>query len=184
MKVENTGGEDVFIQSGDIVKGGEQGRVLTMSFVLPPKSGEVGLAAFCVEHGRWSARGTENVKAFASATEAMPSRTAKLAMRAPREAAVAASAAGDSASSDTYTRQQEVWASVASTQGKLSENLSAAVGAQLRDQPAIVSREREAARRAPRTALQAAGEGKETSLATYSPSTAASSAPTSIRPTA
>ena len=61
LKIENTGGEDVFIQSGDIVKGGRQDRVLTMSFVLPPKSGEVALAAFCVEHGRWSARGAEDV---------------------------------------------------------------------------------------------------------------------------
>lgn len=40
LKVENTGEEDIFIQSGDIVKGGKQDRVLTMSFVLPPKSGE------------------------------------------------------------------------------------------------------------------------------------------------
>ena len=57
LKIENTGSEDIFIQTGDIVKGGKQDRVLTMSFVLPPKSGEVALAAFCVERGRWSARG-------------------------------------------------------------------------------------------------------------------------------
>jgi hypothetical protein len=164
LKVENTGDDDVFIQSGDIVKGGQQDRVLTMSFVLPPKSGEVGLAAFCVEHGRWSARGTEDVKAFASATEAMPSRKAKLAMRAPREATVAAGAAGDSASSDTYTRQQEVWASVASTQGKLSENLSAAVAAPSSETSLQLSLENEKlqkARAAYTGALQAAGESKE-----------------------
>jgi ARG/rhodanese/phosphatase superfamily protein len=164
LKVENTGDDDVFIQSGDIVKGGQQDRVLTMSFVLPPKSGEVGLAAFCVEHGRWSARGTEDVKAFASATEAMPSRKAKLAMRAPREATVAANVAGDSASSDTYTRQQEVWASVASTQGKLSENLSAAVAAPSSETSLQLSLENEQlqkARAAYTGALQAAGEGKE-----------------------
>ena len=104
LKVENTGDEDMFIQSGDIVKGGKQDRVLTMSFVLPPKSGEVGLAAFCVEHGRWSARGGEDVKAFASAAEAMPSREAKLAMRAPARAAAATTATlGDSGSSETYS---------------------------------------------------------------------------------
>ena len=163
LKVENTGGEDVFIQSGDIVKGGKQDRVLTVSFVLPPKSGEVGLAAFCVEHGRWSARGTEDVSAFASAAEAMPSRKAKLAMRAPREAAIAASA-DDSASSDTYTRQQEVWASVASTQGKLSENLSAAVAAPSSETSLQLSLENEKlqkARAAYTSALQPAGEGKE-----------------------
>ena len=39
LKIENTGEEEVFIQSGDIVKGGKQDRVLRMSFVLPPKSG-------------------------------------------------------------------------------------------------------------------------------------------------
>ena len=39
LKIENTGAEEVFIQSGDIVKGGKQDRVLRLSFVLPPKSG-------------------------------------------------------------------------------------------------------------------------------------------------
>jgi hypothetical protein len=66
LKIENTGSDEIFIQSGDIVKGGRQDRVLSMSFVLPPKSGEVSLAAFCVEHGRWSGRGSENAAAFAS----------------------------------------------------------------------------------------------------------------------
>ena len=37
IKIEKTGGDDIFIQSGDIVKGGRQDRVLSMSFVLPPK---------------------------------------------------------------------------------------------------------------------------------------------------
>jgi ARG and Rhodanese-Phosphatase-superfamily-associated Protein domain len=64
LQIENSGDEDIFIQSGDIVKGGRQDRVLTMSFVLPPKSGVVPLAAFCVEHGRWSARGNESVAMF------------------------------------------------------------------------------------------------------------------------
>ncbi len=58
LRIENSGDEDVFIQSGDIVKGGRQDRVLTVSFVLPQKSGEVPVAAYCVEHGRWSQRGS------------------------------------------------------------------------------------------------------------------------------
>jgi ARG/rhodanese/phosphatase superfamily protein len=129
LKIENTGGDEIFIQSGDIVKGGRQDRVLSMSFVLPPKSGEVSLAAFCVEHGRWSGRGGESSAAFASADEALPSREAKLAMRAPMKVEVgpdqprAALDAGDR----VYSRQQEVWASVASVQERLSGNLSAAV---------------------------------------------------------
>lgn len=127
LKIENTGSDDIFIQSGDIVKGGRQDRVLSMSFVLPPKSGEVSLAAFCVEHGRWSGRGTESTAAFASADEALPSREAKLAMRAPIKAGGGAERAPLDASDRIYTRQQEVWASVASVQNRLSEQLSAEV---------------------------------------------------------
>jgi hypothetical protein len=163
LKVENTGDEDIFIQSGDIVKGGKQDRVLTMSFVLPPKSGEVGLAAFCVEHGRWSARGGEDVKAFASTAEAMPSREAKLAMRAPRGVAATATA-GDSGSSDTYERQQKVWASVANTQEKLSGNLNTLMAAPASATSLQLSLENEKlqkARAAYTGALQSAGESKE-----------------------
>jgi hypothetical protein len=130
LKIENTGEDEVFIQSGDIVKGGKQDRVLRLSFVLPPKSGAVPIAAFCVEAGRWSARGSENVAAFLSAAEAMPSREAKLAMRAPKAAAAAAPTddAPHRAAADTvHLRQQEVWASVAATQSKLSEQLETAV---------------------------------------------------------
>lgn len=164
LKIENTGGEDVFIQSGDIVKGGRQDRVLTMSFVLPPKSGEVALAAFCVEHGRWSARGAEDSTAFASANEAMPSRKAKLAMRAPRETLAAAPSPDDGATSDVYSRQQEVWASVASTQSVLSQNLSAAVASPSSETSLQLSLENEKlqkARAAYVEALRGAGEGKD-----------------------
>lgn len=135
LRIENTGNEDVFIQSGDIVKGGKQDRVLRMSFVLPPKSGEVPLAAFCVESGRWAARGSESVASFLGAAEAMPSREAKLAMRAPLPAAASQTAQGLSqrrarmarVPSDTSQRQQDVWASVANTQSVLSEQLGANV---------------------------------------------------------
>ena len=74
LQIENTGGEEVFIQAGDIVKGGKQDRVLTVSFLLPPNSGRVPIASFCVEQGRWSARGKEDQAKFSSASEAMPSR--------------------------------------------------------------------------------------------------------------
>ncbi len=164
LKVENTGDEDIFIQSGDIVKGGKQDRVLTMSFVLPPKSGEVGLAAFCVEHGRWSARGGEDVKGFASAAEAMPSREAKLAMRAPRGVSAGAPTTDDSGSSETYARQQKVWASVATTQEKLSGRLDALMAAPASVTSLQLSLENEklqTARAAYTAALQPAGEGKE-----------------------
>jgi hypothetical protein len=140
LKIDNTGSEEIFIQAGDIVKGGKQDRVLAMSFVLPPKSGEVPIAAFCVERGRWSARGAESVGAFASAMEAMPSQKAKLAMAAapaaPRAAARDEAGITRARSEDIereaarINRQAEVWASVAETQqnltGSLKERVTAA----------------------------------------------------------
>ena len=175
LKIENTGSEDVFIQTGDIVKGGKQDRVLTMSFVLPPKSGEVALAAFCVERGRWSARGEESVAAFSSAGEMMPSREAKLAMRAPRPAAAASAAEAnqETASNRTeqmlsanwdYLRQSEVWASVAKVQGALSAGLSSDVASTSSATSLQLSLENEKlkeARAAYVKALQSQGEGKD-----------------------
>src|SRR3954453_6998379 len=83
LQIENLGGGEVFVQSGDIVKGGQQDRVLTVSLLLPPQSGRIPIASFCVEQGRWTARGKEDVKTFATASAAIPSREAKIAMKAP-----------------------------------------------------------------------------------------------------
>ena len=54
LEVENLSKEfDVFIQSGDIVKGGKQDRILAVSIIIPARSGRVSIEAFCVESGRW-----------------------------------------------------------------------------------------------------------------------------------
>src|ERR1700751_5396622 len=55
LTVENVGDDEVFVQAGDIVKGGQQDRVLSVDLLLPPHSGEGSIAAFWVEHGRWRA---------------------------------------------------------------------------------------------------------------------------------
>ncbi len=87
LTVENRGAEEVFIQAGDIVKGGRQDRVLSVSLTLPARSGVLPIAAYCVEQGRWSARIGEDVHRFASAKEMLPSREAKIALRAVKPAA-------------------------------------------------------------------------------------------------
>lgn len=141
LEIENAGDFDVFIQAGDIVKGGQQDRVLTVSMVLPAKSGKIPIASYCVEQGRWSKRGVEDVKTFASSADALPSRVAKLAMKAPAKAQpVDAGAAagqpgrrtlGAGAQNDTSTRQAEMWAAVSEVQTKLSKRVGAPVtGAQ------------------------------------------------------
>jgi hypothetical protein len=58
LAVENLSPDtDIYVQSGDIVQGGKQDRVLAVDLVLSPKSGKVPIASFCVEQGRWGARG-------------------------------------------------------------------------------------------------------------------------------
>ena len=56
--------EEVFVQAGDIVKGGRQDRVLSVDLILPAKSGPVPISAFCVEQSRWQARGGESTDHF------------------------------------------------------------------------------------------------------------------------
>lgn len=60
LAIENISNEDVFVQAGDIVKGGRQDRVLSVDMVLPAKSGIVPISAFCVEQSRWQPRGDES----------------------------------------------------------------------------------------------------------------------------
>lgn len=51
--------EEVFVQAGDIVKGGNQDRVLSVDLILPARSGRLPISAFCVERSRWHQRGEE-----------------------------------------------------------------------------------------------------------------------------
>lgn len=115
LSIKNTGVEPVFIQSGEIVKGGRQDRTLTTSLVLPPHSGETPIAAFCVEHGRWSGRGSEDDTVFSSTTETVPSREAKLAMKAPLPVS-----AESAPNEQVYERQKSVWDIVEATKSRLS----------------------------------------------------------------
>ena len=52
--IENTSSDSIFLMAGEIVKGGQQDRVLAQDMILPPKSGKKDISVFCVEHGRWS----------------------------------------------------------------------------------------------------------------------------------
>jgi len=88
LEIENTGDEAIFVHAGDIVKGGQQDRVLTVTILVPPKSGRIPISSYCVERGRWSARGGEDVKTFASAKNFIPTLEGKRAMRSAQKAEV------------------------------------------------------------------------------------------------
>jgi len=96
LAIENVGSSDVYVQSGDIVKGGKQDRTIAMDFIVPAKSGKLPIASFCVEHGRWQQRGVENAREF-SAGEAVSGRSLKLAVRSKMD-------------------QREVWSEVENSQ--------------------------------------------------------------------
>jgi hypothetical protein len=110
LSIENVSDTEVFLQAGDIVKGGQQDRVIAHDMLLQPNSGKVALASFCVEAGRWSGRGRENVKQFSSSKNAIVGNNLKLAARGAKD-------------------QGKVWEGVGETQKKLKDNLKAEVKA-------------------------------------------------------
>lgn len=71
LDIENIGDVDLFVQIGDIVKGGRQDRTMGVDFIVPPKSGRIPIPAFCIESGRWHKRGGESDVKFSSAKSAM-----------------------------------------------------------------------------------------------------------------
>lgn len=55
LVIENKGDKAILVLAGTIVKGGKQDRQIAQDFIIPPgKTTPVG--AFCIEHGRWTAR--------------------------------------------------------------------------------------------------------------------------------
>jgi hypothetical protein len=168
LEIENLGDQQVFVQSGDIVKGGRQDRTLMVSLVLPPHSGRIPIASFCVEQGRWSARGNEDPTKFVTASASVPSREMKLSMKAPSPVAQPAARPGVAAPAlatvDTGRRQQEIWNGVRDTQARLNDNL----GGQVRSsqsasslQLALENDKLVTAQRAYVGALEAAGEAED-----------------------
>ncbi len=109
LTIENVSKEKtVFVQAGDIVKGGRQDRVLSVDLFLQPRSGRVPIDAFCVESGRWQKRGSESASAFTSSEYMLSSKELKLAARKDRA-------------------QGKVWEEVSKLQDKLAENVGSGV---------------------------------------------------------
>jgi hypothetical protein len=108
LVASNKGKTSVYLQSGDIVKGGQQDRVLQHDTLLPPGSQKVPLAVFCVESGRWHGRGSEPGHHFASSNATIMTKRQKMAVKV----------AGN---------QGEVWASVAAAQADMGGKVGRSV---------------------------------------------------------
>ena len=104
LRVKNVGDKPIYIQAGEIVRGGKQDRVFPTDLIVPPDGKEMPISSFCVEQGRWSARGAEASQIFSSSANAMNSNAGKIAAIVLRD-------------------QGAVWQSVASSQAELSEKV-------------------------------------------------------------
>jgi hypothetical protein len=104
LTVENCSSEyELFVQEGDIIRGGKQDRMIARDMLLPPKSGLVSFPCHCVESGRSSARGNEATTHFNKSDQFAVSSHLKYA--------------------NATGQQGEVWNGVAEEQTKLSRNL-------------------------------------------------------------
>lgn len=72
---------DIFIQAGDVLKGGRQDRAIGIDFIVPAKSGRVQVPAFCVESGRWQKRSSEDAAFFSTSNHAMHAKSMRLAAK-------------------------------------------------------------------------------------------------------
>jgi len=57
LSIENKSKDTIIVNCGEVIKGGQQDRVINTDMVLYPNSGKKDLSVFCVEQGRWSPRG-------------------------------------------------------------------------------------------------------------------------------
>ncbi|MFL5342019.1 MAG: ARPP-1 family domain-containing protein [Gemmataceae bacterium] len=111
LSIENVSTDaEVFVQAGDIVRGGKQDRLMACDMVVPPKSGHIAIPSFCCESGRWTQRGKESAQAFNKSDQQAANKDVKLALNAARD-------------------QGRVWDEVKKAQMKLSEKVGKPVNA-------------------------------------------------------
>lgn len=108
LSITNSSNFNIFIMSGDIVKGGKQDRVIQYNYIVPPGAKRMPVSAFCVESGRWQKRGGENAERFSSSREMIASKDLKMSVKKDKS-------------------QSQVWSKVAEMQNDLEKNLGAPV---------------------------------------------------------
>ena len=109
LQASNRSDKYIYINSGDIVRGGKQDRTIAFDIIIPPKAKKVDLASFCVESGRWNQRGKETAASFETSANSLSSRDLKIAAKKSKN-------------------QSKVWSEVEETQSTLDENMSAYFG--------------------------------------------------------
>ena len=108
LAIRNLSNQDVYVQAGDIVRGGDQDRMISIDFIVPRKSNRMPIAAFCVESGRWSRRGNEGNASFSASENYATTKDLKLAAKSANS-------------------QSAVWQNVETVQRKLSQSVAETV---------------------------------------------------------
>ncbi|MCI0342757.1 MAG: hypothetical protein L0216_16725 [Planctomycetales bacterium] len=70
LEISNLSSRWVYVEAGEVVKGGKQDRTLGRDLLLAPGQKNVPIAAFCVEHGRWTPRSRGTVAVAGGAVRA------------------------------------------------------------------------------------------------------------------
>jgi len=112
LAIRNLSNQDIYVQSGDIVRGGDQDRMISTDFIVPPRSGRMKIAAFCVESGRWSKRGNEESAVFSSSDNVAATKELKMAAKLDNS-------------------QEAVWQNVTVAQDKLSRSVGQPVNSRV-----------------------------------------------------
>lgn len=108
LSIENVSADrDVFVQSGDMIRGGKQDRLIASDILVRPGAGRLPVPSHCVEQGRWTGRGAEATTHFNKSDNFAVGNDIKLA--------------------NAYRDQSMVWKEVANNQSKLTKNLGQAV---------------------------------------------------------
>lgn len=108
LSITNKSDQYIYIQSGDIVKGGRQDRTIQYDVLIAPNAKKIDLPSFCVEQSRWSKRGDEVANQFSTSEKMLSNRETKLAAKSKGS-------------------QGEVWSSVSKTQDKINGTLKEVV---------------------------------------------------------
>jgi hypothetical protein len=110
VMVENVSPEyEVFIQEGDMIRGGKQDRVIAVDMLLSPRSPKTPMPVHCVESGRSHQRGNEDATHFSKSDQFAVGNNVRYA-------------------NATY-QQGRVWEGVKTNQDQISTNLGVRVNA-------------------------------------------------------
>jgi hypothetical protein len=137
LTVENLSDDtELFIQEGDMIRGGRQDRLIAMDMLLPPKSGIVSFPCNCVENGRWTNRGNEAPTHFNKSDQFAVGNTQKIANINVQQGAVWQSVAENNVKLNAATKVKVTENASPSSQQLALEN--PAVKAKVSDYEAVL----------------------------------------------